>query len=47
MRETIVRKLQQATCDKAELNCCFLKLCRCLKEVEKTLCGTDKPHKKK
>ena len=45
MRDTVVKKLQQATCDKPDLNRRFLKIHRSLKEVEKVLCGGEKPRK--
>lgn len=44
MRECINKKLCQATCDKIELNRQMLRICRCLKEVEKTI---NCDHKKK
>ncbi len=47
MQETLVKKLQQATCDKPDLNRRILKLQKAFKEVEKTLSGADQPRKKK
>ena len=37
MRETVLTKLQQATCDKPELNRQFLRLWRSFQDVEKVL----------
>lgn len=46
-KDTIIKKLQQATCDKVDWNRRFLKWHRCLKEAEKALDGKDhKKHKK-
>ena len=42
MREAVVKKLQQATCDKPDLNRRFLRIWRSLKEVEKLLQGEGK-----
>lgn len=47
LRETIIKKLQQATCDKPELNRQTLKIQKSLKEVQKVLNGPRKPDKKK
>lgn len=44
-KDTIVKKLQQATCDRIELNRQILKLQKGLREVEKVIEGTN--HKKK
>ena len=37
MKETIIKKLQQATCDKTELNKKVVKWQKSLKEAEKVL----------
>ena len=39
MRETVLVKLQQATCDKPELNRKFLRIWKSLKAVEKAIQG--------
>ena len=39
MRETVLTKLQQATCDKPELNRRFLRIWKSLKNVEKAIKG--------
>lgn len=44
-KDTIIKKLQQATCDRIELNRQVLKWQKGLKEIEKVIEGTD--HKKK
>ena len=44
-KDTIIKKLQQATCDRIELNRQVLKWQKGLKEVEKAIEGTN--HKKK
>ena len=44
-KDTIVKKPQQATCDRIELNRQVLKWQKGLKEVEKAIEGTN--HKKK
>lgn len=44
MRDSLTRKLSQATCDKIEFNRCMVRICRGLKEAEKVIhCD----HKKK
>lgn len=45
MRDTITKKLQQATCDKVELNRRVLKWQKCLKDVEKVLDGSERKKK--
>ena len=47
MRDTVVRKLQQATCDKPELDRRFLIFWSALREVEKTLKGDGKSRRGK
>jgi len=42
VKETIIKKLQQATCDKPELNKQFMKLQKSFKEAEKALKGGGK-----
>ncbi len=37
LRHTVIKKLQQATCDKVEWNRRILKWHKCLKEAEKAL----------
>lgn len=44
LKETIVKKLQQATCDKIALNRQVLCWCKACREIEKYLNGS---HKKK
>jgi len=44
-KDSIVKKLQQATCDRIELNRQVLKWQKGLKEIEKVIDGTT--HKKK
>ncbi len=47
MRETVLTKLQQATCDKPELNRRFLRVWKSLKDVEKVIQGGDSEKKRK
>lgn len=42
MKETIIKKLQQATCDKTELNRQVIRWQKSLKEAEKALKGEGK-----
>lgn len=44
-KDTIIKKLQQATCDRIELNRQVLKLQKGLKEVEKAIDGTGNKKK--
>lgn len=46
MRDEIMKKLSQATCDKIELNRKILRICRCLKEAAKELDGSHKKQEK-
>lgn len=46
MRENLNKKLCQATCDKIELNRQMLRICKCLKEVKKTI-NCEKKKKEK
>ena len=46
MKDTIIKKLQQATCDKTELNKKVIKLQKSLKEAEKALKDGGKKEKK-
>lgn len=48
MQDNIIKKLQQATCDKIELNRRILRWRKCLKEAEKALkdgCRKEHDHK--
>ncbi len=47
MKETIIKKLQQATCDKTELNKKVVKWQKSLKEAEKALKDGGKKNSKK
>ncbi len=47
MKETIIKKLQQATCDKTELNKKVIKWQKSLKEAEKALKDGGKKDAKK
>ena len=46
MKDTIIKKLQQATCDKTELNKKVIKWHKSLKEAEKALKDGGKKEKK-
>ncbi len=46
MRDTVVKKLQQATCDKPELNRRFLQVWKSLKDVEQVIQGGGKKKEK-
>ena len=46
MKDTIIKKLQQATCDKTELNKKVIKWQKSLKEAEKALKDGGKKEKK-
>ncbi len=46
-KESFVKKLQQSTCDKTELNRQVLRIQRSLREIQKVLSGTEKHHKSK
>lgn len=46
LQETVARKLQQATCDKPELNRQVLRIQRSLREAQKALDGNEKRTKK-
>ncbi len=45
VHDTIIKKLQQVTCDKTELNKQMLKLGKSLKEVRKVIEGTNQKKK--
>lgn len=45
VRDTIVKKLQQATCDKTELNKQVLRWQKSLKEIGKVIDGSNKTKK--
>ena len=47
LRETVIKKLQQATCDKPELNRQVLRIQKSLNEARKVLEGTGREHNKK
>ena len=47
IQDTIIKKLQQATCDKTELNRQVLRVQKALKEVRRSLEGTGKHDRKK
>ncbi len=47
IKETVIKKLQQATCDKTELNRKVIKWQKSLKEAEKALKGGGKKDSKK
>lgn len=45
MKDTVIKKLQQATCDKVEFNRQVLRWQKSLKEVEKAIEGNKKKEK--
>lgn len=47
MRDSLSKKLSQATCDKVELNKKVLRIQKSLKEVEKTISSDSKKKKEK
>jgi len=47
IKESVIKKLQQATCDKTELNRKVVKWQKSLKEAEKALKGGGKKDSKK
>lgn len=47
MRDSLNKKLSQATCDKIELNKKILRIHKSLKEVEKAINGDNKKKRKR
>ena len=47
MRETVLTKLQQATCDKPELDRKFLRVWKSFKDVEQVIQGGGQDRKKR
>ena len=47
MRESVLTKLQQATCDKPDLDRRFLRIWRSLVDVEKVIAGGGQDRKKR